>query len=961
MSDARLPPHPVQRVDRSTPVSLTFDGRRISAFQGETIAAALCAAGIKTLSRSFKYHRRRGLLCTAGRCANCLMTVDGVPNVRTCIEPARAGANVRSQHAWPSLERDVLAIFDRLSALLPVGFYYKTFIRPRWLWPTYEWVLRHLAGLGRLDPRLTPNGHTELVHLHTQLAVVGGGPAGVSAALQAARLGLEVILIDDQPKLGGHLQWHLLSSDGAQPDFQVAERLASQVRSQPRIRHLKEATAFGLYEGRSLAIATRDQLIKLRAERIVVATGGFEHPLVFHNNDLPGVFLSEGILRLVMLYGIRPGRRAVVVVNDDRGLRAARELMAAGIGLVAVADARPSSEAKDLAWLHDAGVPVLASHVVLEAHGRRGVEKVTLARLDDRGKPMARDTREISADLLVMATGWEPNVALLAQDECRLSFRADRGAFFPTEAPAWLFPAGEVAGARTLEAILHEGGLAGLKAAASLGIPGATDQVAARSMLPIGNDGSVRPLVHVPHREAKQFVCLCEDVTTKDLRDAVAEGFDHIQTLKRYSTVTMGPCQGKMCHLASVDLCAMLTGNGVVQTGTTTARPPAVSVSLGVLAGPAHDPIRQTPLHDQHVAGQATWMDMGQWKRPLMYSSVEAECRAVHERVGIIDVSTLGKLDVKGRDAADFLEWIHPNRVANLKPGRIRYRLMLDDAGIIVDDGTIARFGDDHFFVTTGTGALESVEQFLEWWLATGTRCVHVTNLTAALGAINVAGPQSRELLRRLTDLDLSAEAVPYLAAVDGSVAGVPAWLFRIGFVGELGYEIHFPAEYGDYLWKTLLETGKDLGIAPFGVEAQRVLRLEKLHIIPGHDTDALSNPLEADMAWAVKLEKPDFIGRAALSAKKQEPLRQRLVGFDMPGDLVPAEGDAIVEKNLPIGRVTSAKWSPLLKRTIGMAWVPAEHAVEDKQLLVWSDGKVRTGRVVLRPFYDPEGERLKS
>ena len=333
----------------------------------------------------------------------------------------------------------------------------------------------------------------------------------------------------------------------------------------------------------------------------------------------------------------------------------------------------------------------------------------------------------------------------------------------------------------------------------------------------------------------------------------------------------------------------------------------------------------------------------------------------MHERVGIIDVSTLGKLDVKGRDAAAYLEWIHPNRVANLKPGRIRYRVMLDDAGIIVDDGTIARLSDDHFFVTTGTGALESVEQWLEWWLADGKRCVHVTNITAGLGAVNVAGPRSRELLRRLTDVDLSSEAVPYLGAVHGLVAAVPSLFMRIGFVGELGYELHFPAEYGEYLWNTLLETGRDLGIAPFGVEAQRVLRLEKLHIIPGHDTDALSNPYEADMGWAIKLEKPDFVGRAAMARMNGQPLRQRLVGFEMADGSLPGEGDAVVAGNFPIGRVTSAKRSLLLGRTIGLAWVPPELAVEGQRFQVKSEGRLTEGRVVVKPFYDPDGERLKS
>ena len=328
-------------------------------------------------------------------------------------------------------------------------------------------------------------------------------------------------------------------------------------------------------------------------------------------------------------------------------------------------------------------------------------------------------------------------------------------------------------------------------------------------------------------------------------------------------------------------------------------------------------------MHHLHQAAGATWTDMGAWKRPYVYTSIESECRTVREHVGIIDLSTLGKLDVKGKDAGAFLEWIHPNRVTNLKRGKIRYRLMLDEAGIILDDGTIARLGDDHFFVTTGTGALEMVEQQLERSLADGSRCVHVTNVTGTLGTINVAGPKSRELLQRLSDVDLSAEAFKYLDAIYGRVAGVPALLMRVGFLGELSYELHFPAEYGEHLWDALLQTGGDLGVAPFGVEAQRILRLEKLHIIPGHDTDALTNPFEADMGWTIKLDKEDFVGRAALVRAGKQPLKQRLVGFEMLDGIVPGEGDAIVDGGLPIGRVTSAKRSPTLGHTIGLAWVP--------------------------------------
>jgi sarcosine oxidase subunit alpha len=951
-------------VNRSKPITFTFEGRRIQAYEGETIGAALYAAGVRIFSRSFKYHRPRGLLCVGGRCANCLMQVDGAPNVRTCVEPAREGTTVRAQHAWPSLERDVFAVFDTLGALLPVGFYYKTFIHPTWLWPTYERVLRRLAGLGRLDISHEPHRHGEQVHLFTDLAVVGGGPAGMSAALEAARLGVEPLLIDDEPGLGGHLQWQLVPEDGDEPGWETARALGDSVRVEPRISHLAGATAFGLYEGGLLGVMQGKRLVKVRARRVVVATGGFETPLVFQDNDLPGVFLGDGLQRLTALYGVRPGRRAVVAGNGERGLRLARELLAAGIEVQAVIDARAESRVSfDFQRLRQAGVPVIAAHTVAEARGRTGVEAAVLVPLDASGRPMPRGQQTIDCDLLVLATGWEPSTTLLAQGGARLGYRADLGAFYPEELPSWLFAAGEVRGVRSLPAIRRDGRLAGLRAAFSLGAGDQRDRALAESFAREENEPEpVRPLVSVAGPGAKRFVCLCEDVTEKDLADAIQEGFEHLETLKRYTTVTMGPCQGKMCHRASIGLCAGLTGRSVAETGTTTARPPVKPVPLGVLAGAGgHDPVKRTPMHHRHAALGATWMDMGAWKRPLVYTSVEEECRAVRERVGLIDVSTLGKLDVKGSDAGAFLDWIHPNRFSDLKVGRLRYRVMLDDSGIILDDGTVARLGEEQFFLTTGSGSLEMVQQWLDWWLAGSNRCVHVTDLTGALAAVNLAGPRSRDVLARLTDLDLSPEALPYLAAVPGEVAGVTVLILRIGFVGELGYEMHFSAEYGEHLWEALLEAGREFGIAPFGVEAQRVLRLEKLHVIPGHDTDALSNPLETSLAWAVKLEKPDFIGRAALERLSGSPLRQRLVGFEMLAPVVPREGDAVVAEGVPLGRVTSAKWSPTLGRAIGMAWVPAELAVEGGSLQVRCDGRTEAGRVVVRPFYDPEGQRLRS
>lgn len=963
MTDSRLPPHPAQRVNRSRPITFTFEGRSIPAYEGETVAAALYGAGVRIFSRSFKYHRPRGLLCVAGRCPNCLMEVDGTPNVRTCIEPVRPGMRVRGQHTWPSLERDVFAWFDKLHRVLPVGFYYKTFIHPTWLWPTYEKVLRRLASLGRLDIAHEPESDGEHLHLFTDLAVVGGGPSGIAAALEAARLGVEVLLIDDEPTLGGHLQWHMLPSEGEPPGYELAQSLAAQVRAEPNIHHLSGATAFGLYEGRLLGVVQGEHLIKVRAQRIVVATGGFDRPLVFQNNDRPGVFLAEGLQRLITLYGVKPGRRAVVVANGDRGLRLARELLAAGIQIAAVADARSQPPgSSDGRRLREAGVAILPGQTVLQTRGRKHVDGAVLVRLDESTKPIPGSEHIVACDLLALATGWEPATALLAQGEARLTYRPDLGAFFPTDLPSWLFAAGEVRGVHGLGAIHRDGRLAGLKAALSLGVGHSGSQALAEILQRESDQPSpVRCLVSVPHPMPKRFVCLCEDVTEKDLADAIREGFDHIETLKRYTTVTMGPCQGKMCHFSSIGICAALTERSFPETGATTARPPIKPVPLDALAGSRPGPVNRTPMHHLHAALGATWMDMGPWKRPLVYTSVEAECQAVHERVGLIDVSTLGRLDIKGKDAATFLDWIHPNRFSDLKPGRVRYRLMLDDAGIILDDGTVTRLGEDHFFLTTGSGSLEMVEQWLDWWLAGSKRCVHVTDVTGALAAINLAGPRSREVLSRLTDLDLSPEALPYLAAVRGKVAGVPVLILRIGFVGELGYEMHFAAEYGEYLWQTLLETGRQFDIAPFGVETQRVLRLEKLHIIPGHDTDALSDPLAADMAWVVRLDKPDFVGRATLARAKADGLRQRLVGFEMLTSVVPGEGNAVLADGFPAGRVTSAKWSAFLGRSIGMAWVPTQLAVEGGQIQIRCNGRIHLARVVTKPFYDPEGKRLRS
>ena len=948
----RLPVHPAQQIDRFRPVRFTFAGRPYTGLEGDTIASALYAAGVRTFSRSFKYHRPRGLLCCAGRCPNCLVNVDGVPSVRACIEPVREGQRVEGQHAWPSVERDALAVLDTLHAFFPVGFYYKTFIHPRRLWPTYERVLRSFAGLGRITYPDEPPGDYERAYLFADIAVVGGGPAGMAAAVEAARAGATVVLIDDQPSLGGRWAVHTRPfPDGAfagRSGSHVAHALAAEVHASDRIRVLSSATAFGLYEDGLLGVLERERFVKLRARRTVVATGTFEYPMVFEGNDLPGVMLGSGAQCLLTLFGVRPGERAVVAGADERGVEVALDLQAAGVRVVALADARRRVEGVGVEALRAGGTSVVAGHVVLGARGSGRLRRVVL------GDPRGGNRQELDCDILCVSTGLEPAAALIGQAGGRL----------PGPLPPGVLAAGEVSGAVGLGAVVASGRLAGCEAAMSL-TPDSGLEARARALraelprqAPSGDHARVTA---APSGGPKKFVCLCEDVTEKDVRQAIAEGFDHIETLKRYTTVTMGPCQGKMCHRLSIELTASLTGRTVETTGTTTARPPAQPVPLGALAARSHDPVKLTPMHDLHVEARARQMDMGAWKRPFVYTSVEDECRAVHDAVALIDVSTLGKLEVTGREAAAFLEWLHPNRFTDLKPGRVRYRLMCDDAGIVLDDGVVARLDEHRFLLTTATGTIEAIEQWFEWWLAGTGRCAHVANLTGGYGAVNLAGPRARDLLTPLTDADLSPEACPYMAVRSARVVGVPALILRIGFVGELAYEVYVPSDYGEHVWQSLMDAGAPFGIRAFGVEAQRVLRLEKQHVIVSQDTDALTNPFGINLEALVKLDKPDFVGRDVLASARAE-VGERLVGFEVPGATTPpAEGAAVVRDRRPIGRVTSAKWSPRLERVIGLAWLPAALAVDGTEFQIRLDGRTLGARVVTRPFYDPEGRRLRS
>jgi sarcosine oxidase subunit alpha len=954
---SRLSPQPGERIERARKLSFTFDGKRVEAYEGDTIGSALYAAGQRTFSRSFKYHRRRGLMCCAGQCPNCIVAVDGAPGARACVEPVREGIKVEHVNAVPSLEFDAMRATDIVGGpFTPPGFYYKTFIRPRRFWPLYEKILRNAAGLGKLrHEQPEREWRTEYRRRHADVLVVGGGLAGLRAASAASELGADVVLADEGPEPGGQQ----LLEPGHGPTRDLVERARAA-----GVEILTRASALGYFDG-LVPVWQEDTLHQVRAAHHVFATGTIEQPLVFAGNDLPGVMLSGGARRLAALYSVRPGRRAVVVTTSDRGLRAAVALRDRGVELVAVADLRP--EPGDLVRsLRTGGVPVFSGHTVIEARGRKEVREVVIAPIDPTHPG---DEHTFPCDLLVVSGGTIPATSLLLQAGARSAYDKARGHFALVDVPDGVYVAGEVSGLEGDDAIGVSGEVAGLEAAQALGLGDQDSQARAGSLSDSLTSARLRaPDVAVPppvsgSGRGKCFACLCEDVTSKDVHLSIEEGYDSIELSKRYTTVTMGPCQGRMCQLPAVRLMAQETGQSLEQVGTTTARPPWVSVPMGILGGRPVEPAKRSAIHGRHRDLGATVKWAGDWRRAYDYGDPEGEALAVNRAAGLIDVSTLGKLVVRGPDAGEFLDRLYPNRFSNLKPGRIRYGVISSDAGRIVDDGTVCRIDDETFYVTTTSSGAGAVEEWFSWWLADWDLEVHLTDVTQGLSAVNLAGPNAREIMSAVTDLDCSNEAFSYLDGKQGLVAGVECLILRIGFVGEVGYEIHFPAAYGEHVWDALSQAGEPHGLRPFGLEPQRILRLQKMHILVGQDTDSESTPFSAAMPWIVKLDKEqDYIGKWALEHYSELTPATELVGFTVANGDVPTEGAVVVdERGEPAGQVTSSRHSPVLGRTIGMAWVPNALAHDGARITISDEGKRLEAEIQTKPFYDPEGEVLRS
>ena len=942
----RLATQPNEEIDRSQRVTFTWNGKTYTGYQGDTIISALYAAGERVFSRSMKYHSPRSVLTGTLHDPGTILQVDNEPNVRGAHRQVAQGMNVSSQNTWPSLKYDVRAINQLGSRFLGPGFYYKTFMKPDFLRPAYQRVLRGFVHGGKVS-KDRPEEVFEKRYAHTDVLVAGGGPAGMEAALAAASAGASVMLVEEDHQLGGHLRW---------ADGDLARALRSQVAANPNITVYTNTTVAARYDDNWLAVVQRsprpgmaERLIKTRARSLVVAAGLLERPYVFEGNDLPGVMLSTAARRLINLYSVRPGGRAVVLTANPEGDAAVEDLRRAGVEVVAVVDARQGE-------------------TVVRATGRGRVQAVELS-----------NGQKTAADLLVTATGWTAPTSLLNMSGDTPYYEPQAARFLPGGTDEGVYAAGGIAGDGTVEQLRDHGTAVGARAAAhalaqrSLKIASAPT-VSGQSAAPAAeNLPEVRPLPVPQHPELFRssthgFVDYSEDITSADLQAAVAEGYDSAELVKRFTTVTMGPLQGKIELVNFIAVVAEATGKTIAETGTTTWRPMYAPVTLGALAGQKYDPIRYSSIQSWHEAHGAKPMVAGQWIRPEHYGDPQAEVRRVRDGVGIIDVSPLGKIDLRGPDVPKLLNLLYTNKWSKLAVGKVRYGVMVSEDGVVMDDGVTARLDEDHYLLTTTSGGAGRVWDWIEEWLQTfhPEWQVNATPVTTAYTSINIAGPHARTLLSRLTDVDVSSEAFKYMEVRTGTVAGVEnTILWRIGFTGELSYEIHVPAAYGLHVWETLLEVGKDLGVGPFGIEAQRILRLETGHLIVGQDTDGLTQAYSAGLDWAIKLDKDDFVGKPELVWQQQHKTGTRLVAVQ-PVDthVVPAEASQILFGNGTIaGRITSSRFSPTLNRSICLAQVDQSLAQPGTMITIRQidgtkiQGKIMDGLTAV----DPDGTRLDN
>ena len=992
------------RIDRSRPLAFSFDDRACEGFAGDTLASALIAGGVSLVGRSFKLRRPRGIMGIGAEEPNAIMQIgEGAaaqPNLPATQVELREGLSARTTRGWPGVRFDIGAVNDLFGRVLGAGFYYKTFMWPRSWWKHYEHAIRKSAGFGQAPDGPDPDSY-EHMNAHCDVLVAGGGPAGLMAALAAAKSGARVILADEQNEFGGSLLASAASIDGM-PAADWVGSVIAELQGLEDCVLLPSSTVFGYHDHNFLTIAerravhpdgsdgggVRERLWRVRARQVVLAQGSLERPLVFCNNDRPGVMLASAVSTYVERYAVLPGRRAVVFTNNDSAYRAAISLAEAGAEVAAIVDSRfggggRTGSAGELgARVQALGIPVLTGHVVSNVTGRRRVTGAGIARWNGDSWGNVRNTIRMDCDLVAVSGGWSPAVHLHSQAGGRLDWDESRHCFLPGEARQAHVSAGAGNGKWSLGECLADGLRAGTEAVSRLGLKPAG--VRAPETAAGAGENPIEALWRVPAaRDAgrcpRQFIDFQNDATVADIRLAAREGYRNVEHVKRYTALGFGTEQGKLGNINGMAVLADVLGKAIPEVGTTTFRPAYTPVSFGVCAGESvgelYDPVRTTAIHEWHQAAGAPMETVGQWHRPWyfprdgedLHAAVARECLAVRRSLGVMDASTLGKIDACGPDVVEFLERIYTHNVGRMKVGRCAYGVIPGEDGMLMDDGVMARTGEQRFYLTTTTGGAAAVLDWMEKWLQTEwpELEVYLTSLTDHYSTIAVAGPNSRSLLEKLgCDVPLDKESFPFMTTKPAVLAGMRVTLFRVSFSGELAFEINIDSNNALAMWRKIIEAGAEFDITPYGTEAMHVLRAEKGFIIAGQDTDGSVTPVDLGMNWLLSKEK-DFLGKRSLQRPDslREDRKQWVGLLSQDGRTVLPEGTQLIDDTgkpaAMCGHVTSSYFSACLGHPIALALVAGGRQRKGETIYAARSGRDPLPvRIVSPVFYDPKGRR---
>ncbi|WP_242218111.1 sarcosine oxidase subunit alpha [Shinella zoogloeoides] len=976
----------------------TFDGKTFDALEGDTVASALLANGVHLVGRSFKYHRPRGILSAGPEEPNALIDVSRdaarrQPNVRAPVQEVFDGMKVSSQNRWPSLAFDIGGVNNLMSPFFAAGFYYKTFMWPKAAWEKlYEPFIRKAAGLGVAPTEEDPD-HYANRYAYCDVLVAGAGVAGLSAALAAAEAGARVIIVDEQPEVGGALHYDMSVKIDGQNGYEWAQAAAAKLRAMENVTVLTRTTAFGYYNHNFVGLVERvtdhlarpdkklprERLWQVRAKRVILATGSIERHMVFANNDRPGIMLASAARTYLNHFGVAVGRKVGVYTANDSAYEAAFDLKRAGVTVAAIVDNREKPGEAVLAEAGKLGIEVLAGHSVVDTKGKLRVSSMSVAR---NGGGSARS---IPVDALLVSAGWTPSVHLFSQSRGKVAYDAATSRFLPGTYAQDCLSVGSCNGTDGLQATIEESLAAGeLMARATGNDGGGKVELSGENafewtggMVGAGEGAGVDTTV-------KAFVDFQNDVCAKDIRLAVREGMHSIEHIKRFTTNGMATDQGKLSNIHGLAIASEVLNREIPKIGLTTFRAPYTPVTFGALIshsrGDLFDPARKTPMHEWEEAHGAVFEDVGNWKRAwyyprsgeTMHDAVNRECRTVRNAAGLFDASTLGKIEVVGPDAGEFMNLMYTNAWDTLKPGRCRYGIMLREDGFVYDDGVVGRLAEDRFHVTTTTGGAPRVMHHMEDYLQTEFPHLKVwlTSTTEQWAVIAVQGPKAREILEPLVEgIDISNEAFPHMSVREGKICGVPTRLFRMSFTGEAGYEVNVPADYGQAVWEAIWARAEPLGACAYGTETMHVLRAEKGYIIVGQDTDGTVTPHDASLSWAVSKKKADFVGIRGL--KRPDLVkegRKQLVGLlTKDPKVVLEEGAQIVaDPNEPkpmtmLGHVTSSYWSENCGRSIAMALVAGGQARMGQTLYVPMPDRTISVEVSDMVFIDKEGGRLNG